>query len=171
MFEDLGETFSEKEGIVSVGYAVGLGRLTYGLNLKSVSQDIGGAAGSSMGVDAGAYYRPHRLLSVGASVQNLVSPKITLVDEEEELVRSLRAGLALRFFSGDLLMTSDLVQTKYMDTSFRMGLEAWPAAATRPARRLRCRARTHERRRWLPRSRTGNSTTLTSARIWAPRTW
>ncbi len=124
--EDLGETFSEKEGIISLAYANGFGRLTYGVNLKSVSQNIGGASGSSMGLDLGLYYRPHRLLSLGASVQNLVEPAITLVEEEEKLARSMRAGFALRFFRGRMLMTTDLVKTEFMDTSFRSGLEIWP---------------------------------------------
>ncbi len=124
--EDLGETFSEKEGIFSLGYANGFGRLSYGVNLKSVSQDIGGASGSSMGMDLGLYYRPHRLLSLGASVQNLVEPAITLVEEEEKLARSMRAGFALRFFRGRMMVTSDLVKTEFMDTSFRSGLEIWP---------------------------------------------
>ncbi len=123
---DLGETFSEKEGIFSLGYANGFGRLTYGLNLKSVSQDIGGASGNSMGLDFGLYYRPHRLLSLGASVQNLIQPKITLIEEEEKLAKSMRAGLALRFFRGRMVMTTDLVKTEFMDTSFRSGLEIWP---------------------------------------------
>ena len=126
LFEDTGETFSEDEGIFSLGYANSMGRLSYGVNLKSVSQDIGGASGSGLGIDAGVYFRPHRLLSVGAAVQNLVAPKITLIETEEELARSLRVGLALRFFNNRLLMSSDVVKTDYMDTSFRAGLEAWP---------------------------------------------
>jgi hypothetical protein len=123
---DLDETFSEKEGIFSLGYANGRGRFSYGLSFKAVSQDIGGAAGSGTGLDAGFMFRPHRLLSLGASVQNLVSPRITLVEEEEELVRSTRAGLALRFFKNRMRVTADVVKTKYMDTSFRSGLEIEP---------------------------------------------
>jgi len=123
--QDLGETFSETEGIFSLGYANNFGRLAFGLNLKSVSQDIGGASGSSTGLDAGVFFRPHRLLSVGASVQNLIEPKITLVEEEEKLARSMRAGLALRFFRGRMLVTSDIVKTEFMDTSYRSGLELW----------------------------------------------
>ncbi len=124
--QDLGETFSEQEGIFSLGYANNFGRLAFGVNLKSVSQDIGGASGSSTGLDAGVFFRPHRLLSVGAAVQNLIEPKITLVEEEEKLARSMRAGLALRFFRGRMLMTSDIVKTEFMDSSFRSGLELWP---------------------------------------------
>ena len=59
---DLDETFSEKEGIFSLGYANGRGRFTYGLNLKAVSQDIGGASGSGTGMDAGLRRQPARLL-------------------------------------------------------------------------------------------------------------
>jgi len=123
---DSDDTFSEKEGIFSLGYANGFGRFNYGINLKSVSQDIGGASGNSMGLDAGLYYRPHRLLSMGVAVQNLIEPKITLIDEEEKLARSMRAGLALRFFRGRMVMSTDLVKTEFMDTSFRSGLEIWP---------------------------------------------
>ncbi len=124
---DLDETFSEKEGIISLGYANGGSRFTYGVNLKAANQDIGGASGSSTGLDAGLMFRPHRRLSVGVAIQNLIAPKITLIDEEEELVRSARAGLALRFFHNRLRMTTDLVKTKFMDTSFRSGLEVAPS--------------------------------------------
>ncbi len=120
---DLGETFSEKEGIFSLGYANGGSRFTYGVNLKAVTQNIGGASGSSTGLDVGVMFRPHRLLSFGASIQNIVTPKITLIDEEEKLARSTRAGLGLRFFQGRLRVNTDLVQTEYMDASFRSGME------------------------------------------------
>ncbi len=151
--QDLDEVFSETEGIFSLGYANNFGRLAFGLNLKSVSQDIGGASGSSTGLDAGVFFRPHRLLSLGASVQNLIEPKITLVEEEEKLARSLRAGLALRFFRGRLLMTSDIVKTEFMDASYRSGLEVWPL------RSLGLRA-----------GYAGSSITPTSRPTWAPRT-
>ena len=124
--EDLDETFSERETVISLGWAGSYKRFAYGGTVKAVSQDIGGASGGSMGVDVGAYYRPHRLLSIGGAVQNLVTPKITLVDTEEEYAQSARVGLALRFFNSNLLLSSDIVKTKWMDTSFRTGLEAWP---------------------------------------------
>jgi hypothetical protein len=127
LYEDLSETFSEQEGIVSLGWAGGGSRLSYGVNLKSVSQEIGGVSDNSMGMDVGLYFRPHRLLSIGGSVQNLLAPKITLIDEEEELVKSYRGGMALRFFNNRLMMSADLVKTEFMDTSFRTGVEVWPA--------------------------------------------
>ena len=126
---DLSETFSEQEGIITLGWGPSWNRFAFGGAIKSVSQDIGGASGNAMGMDVGAYYRPHQMLSVGAAIQNAISPKITLVDEEEELARSGRIGLALRFFNSRLMVSSDLVKTKWMDTSVRTGLEAWPVRA------------------------------------------
>ena len=126
LFEDLDETFSEKEGIVSLSYARGGGRFAYGLTLKSVSQNIGGAKGNSSGMDAGVYFRPHRNLSLGAALQNLVAPRLTLDQDEEKLAQSLRGGIALRFFNNRLLVVNDIVKTEHMDASFRSGIEVWP---------------------------------------------
>ena len=129
LFTDLDETFSEDEGIFSLSWAKALGRLSFGFAVKSVSQDIGGATGSGTGLDVGAHYRPHRALGLGVAIQNVVAPKLTLVSDEEELPRSVRAGLALSVFQGRLQMTTDAVKTRWMDTSYRMGLEMWPLRA------------------------------------------
>jgi hypothetical protein len=126
LYEDLDATFSEQEGVFSLSYANGGGRFAYGVTLKHVSQNVDDNKGSGTGLDLGIYFRPHRNLSFGAAIQNAVAPKITLDESEEELVRSARAGIALRFFNNRLLVMSDLVNTRYMDTSFRSGLELWP---------------------------------------------
>ncbi len=129
IFEDLDESFSEREGAFCLSFARGSGRFAWGLNLKSVSQNVGGSKGSGTGVDVGVYLRPHRNLSLGAAVQNLVAPEITLEEDAEKLVRSVRGGLALRFFNNRLLALADLVKTEYMDASFHTGLEVWPTRA------------------------------------------
>ncbi len=126
LFTDLDETFSEDEGIFALGWGKGFGRLSFGLNLKTVRQNIGGASGSGTGLDLGAHYRPHRALGIGLSVQNAIAPKIVLIEDEEQLPRSLRGGLALNFFKSRLQMSADVVQTEWMDTSVHGGLEAWP---------------------------------------------
>lgn len=77
-------------------------------------------------MDAGVYLRPHRNLSLGAAVQNLSAPEITLEEEAEKLARSVRGGVALRFFNNRLLALADIVKTEYMDASFHSGLEVWP---------------------------------------------
>lgn len=126
VFTDLDETFDETEGVFSVGWARAMRRLAVGLSLKTVQQNIGGASGSGTGLDLGAYYRPHRTLGLGVAVQNALAPTITLVDSEEKLNRSLRAGLAVNFFQNRLQMSFDAVRTEWMDTSYRAGLETWP---------------------------------------------
>jgi hypothetical protein len=126
LYNDLGESFSETEGIFSLGWAKAFGRLSAGAAIKTVRQDIGGAAGSGTGLDLGLHYRPHQALGLGVSVQNALAPKIVLLEDEEELPYSLRGGLALAFFQGRLQMTADAVRTRWMDTSFRAGLETWP---------------------------------------------
>jgi len=127
VYEDLGETFDETEGVFSLSWARALGRVSLGMALKSVRQEIGGASGSGTGIDLGAYYRPHRNLGLGVAVQNAVQPTLQLLNDEEKINRSVRAGLALSFFQNRLHMTSDVVRTEWMDTSYRAGLEAWPA--------------------------------------------
>jgi hypothetical protein len=122
---DLEETFSEKEGLFSLSYARGSGRFAWGFNLKSVSQNIDGAKGNGLGADLGIFFRPHRNLSFGGSVQNILQPEITLADEAEKLARTYRGGVALRFFNNRLMIMSDLVKTDYMDVSFASGLEWW----------------------------------------------
>ncbi len=126
MYTDLDETFSEDEGIFSLGWARPFGRFALGVTLKTVRQNIGGASGSGTGADLGLHYRPHQAIGLGVAVQNALAPKIILVEDEEELPYSLRGGLSLRFFQGRLLMTADAVRTRWMDTSFHGGLELWP---------------------------------------------
>jgi hypothetical protein len=124
--QDLAESFSEKEGVFALSYARGGGRLAWGVSLKSVSQNIGGSRGSSLGADLGIFFRPHRHLSFGAACQNALAPEITLEEEAEKLARSLRGGAALRFFNNRLLVISDLVKTEYMDAGLQSGVEMWP---------------------------------------------
>ncbi len=125
LFEDIGEEFSEKEGVISISYAVGNSRMGWGVTGKSVSQDIDGYSGSGIGVDAGFYLRPNRHLGLGVSVQNLVAPEITLDQEPEKMARTLRAGGALRFFNNRLLMIADILKTEEMDLKFQGGVESW----------------------------------------------
>ncbi len=126
LFEDLDATFSQNESIYSLAWARALGRISFGLAVKTVSQSIAGARGSGTGLDLGLHYRPHHALGLGLSLQNATAPKLTLVEDVEELPHSVRAGLALTFFQGRLAMTADAVNTRWMDPSYNFGLETWP---------------------------------------------
>lgn len=129
LYDDLGETFSETEGAFALSYARGGNRWSWGVTLKSVSHTIAGASGHGMGADLGLYLRPHRTLSFGFAVQNVLAPEITLDQEPEKLARSIRGGTALRFFNDRFVAMADIVKTELMDPSFRSGLEVWPSRA------------------------------------------
>jgi hypothetical protein len=126
LYEDLDETFGQRESIFSLAYARAFGRLAVGAAVKTLSQRIDGTSGSGTGLDLGLHYRPHPMLGLGAAVQNALAPKIILLEDEEELAYSVRAGLALKVFQGRLEMSADVVRTRWMDTGYRFGLETWP---------------------------------------------
>ena len=80
-YPQVDETFSEDEGIFSFSWAKGIDRFSFGINLKTVRQSIGGASGSGTGLAVGAHCRPHRALGLGFAVQNVAAPKIELIED------------------------------------------------------------------------------------------
>ena len=94
-----------------------LAGLNIGLSAKYVYMDLYGHTGGSVGLDAGVSGRfkgpvllgNRSILAVGAAVQNLVPPSITLVSEKEVLESIYRIGMALhlpviyRMLSSDTL--------------------------------------------------------------------
>jgi hypothetical protein len=126
LFEDLDETFKESSSFLGLGYAYHWGRVTWGVNLKSVSQQVAGAKGSGFGADIGLYLRPHRTLSLGFSLQNALAPQLTLDQGTETFARTMRIGSALHLFRNRLVVGTDLVRTDDMDANLRSGIEVWP---------------------------------------------
>ncbi len=126
LWEDLGDTFDESEGVFSLSYARGGSRFGWGVSFKSISQDIGGVTGSGIGADVGLYLRPDRRLSLGLAWQNALQPEITLDDVPEKLARTLRGGFALHFFDDRLLLLTDIIKTDDMDMNVQGGMEWHP---------------------------------------------
>ena len=127
LFEDLPETFKQGSSFLGLAYARTQGRWTWGVNLKTISQDLAGNQGTGFGVDLGLYLRPHSSLSLGFSLQNAIAPTVTLDQESERYPRTLRGGMALHLFHNRMLVSSDLVKTEEMQAKLRSGLEFWPA--------------------------------------------
>jgi len=125
-FEDLDNTFSEKEGIFALSYARGTSRLGWGVTFKSIQQDINGLAGTAVGADLGLYLRPDRRMSLGLSWQNALQPEITLDQYPEKLARTVRGGAVFRFWNNRFQTMLDLIKTDDMDLDFQGGLEVWP---------------------------------------------
>lgn len=129
LFEDLDETFSESSGYFGLSYARSHGRWAWGVTAKSVTQNVAGASGGSVGADVGLYFRPHRSIGFGISAQNILAPEITLEEEPEQFARTVRFGTALHFFRNRFTVSTDLVKTELMDIDIRGGAEFWPDRA------------------------------------------
>jgi len=126
LWEDLGDTFDESEGVFALSYARGGSHFGWGVNFKSITQDVGGVSGSGVGADLGLYLRPERRVSMGIAWQNALQPEVTLDDYPEKLARTLRGGFALHFFNNRLLALTDIVKTDDMDLNVQGGMEWRP---------------------------------------------
>ena len=126
LWDDLGDTFSESEGVFTLTYARGGSRFGWGVSFKSITQDVGGVTGSGVGADVGLYLRPERRVSLGIAWQNALQPEVTLDDYPEKLARTLRGGFALHFFNDRLLALTDIVKTDDMDLNVQGGMEWRP---------------------------------------------
>ncbi len=126
LFEDLGETFNQHESAFSLSYARRIAGVAMGMNVKAVSQSIGGLSGSGFGGDLGVYYRPTHLFSVGAVAQNLLQPELRLDQDAELWARSYRAGAAFYLHGGRVIGLTDVGLIDGGDTRLSGGMEAWP---------------------------------------------
>jgi len=126
IYHDLGNTFTESEGVFSASYARGGSRFGYGTTLKSINQQINGLNGTGFGVDVGMYLRPDRRLSLGLSVQNAIQPEITLDQYPEKMARTLRTGFVLHLLSKKLLVLGDVSKTEFSGSYFSGGIEVQP---------------------------------------------
>jgi len=88
---DTPTTFDIGNSMLQLGWAIVLpaeytpdiisGKISLGLGVKSVAQQIDAASGSGTGADAGLLYRHNKGFSIGVVVQNIMPPSITLVSQ------------------------------------------------------------------------------------------
>jgi hypothetical protein len=126
IYNDLGSTFTESEGVFTASYARGGSRFGYGITAKSVTQQINGISGSGFGADVGMYLRPDKRLSLGISLQNAIQPEITLDQYPEKLSRTLRSGFVIHLLSEKLLLLGDISKTEFSGSYFSSGIEVCP---------------------------------------------
>jgi hypothetical protein len=109
-------------GTVGWGQAVG-DRLALGGNVKFINQNLAGTTGSGFAADLGALVDvvPDRLM-LGVSVLNL-GPKMKTGTTDEDLPRTLTAGLAFRAIPRKLLFAVDGSKEKATDFQLRLGGE------------------------------------------------
>jgi hypothetical protein len=98
-----------------------------GLSGKQFRQKIYNTTRSSMGVDAGVFYRPYDWWRIGASARNLVKPKIG----PDEFPLTYRYGTAFWLWENQIRLAADMEKSSVRDGRLHLGIEfvddrTWP---------------------------------------------
>lgn len=125
---DLDETFANSENSLQVSLARRFGLFSVAATYRNVNQSLAGYSGSGNGVDLSFFSRPTRHFSMGLTLQNVVSPSITLVNSADHYPATLRLGGALHLMDGRVLSTFDLQRVGDAPLGFFTGLEVWSGA-------------------------------------------
>ena len=128
-------TSSESEIAVGFGRAIG-GAWSVGGAAKIQSQNVAGASGSGLGVDAGVTVQPllaagigvpwAERLSLGLAVRNLIEPSVRLDEASVPDPSVIRTGVAYR--SRWTTTALELERPRGVGTRFRFGTEFTPHA-------------------------------------------
>ena len=122
-----GEKFEDKELGVIASYANNItDQVRLGLNLKFVSQTLWNEKGSGMGLDIGALYEPAYNVTVGIMAQNLISPKITLLENSNSIPRNLAFGLSYKPMEEKILLATAIDKSGGRSVKFHLGAEVHP---------------------------------------------
>lgn len=126
---------NEAAGMMSLAHSwafLGDSRIHIGSTVKMVRQNIDTKSASGFGLDAGFLWGPGspsgilEPLSIGLSVQNLVAPKLKLVNEEDKFPLSATLGIAYRLASGKCIVAVDVNKTQNRNVKPHFGTEIRP---------------------------------------------
>ncbi len=136
---ELGEGgVSESAAILSYGtrlqMADGGWQIAVGTNLKVVNQNVNTKSDTGYGIDLGVLWSGKVVsgrvvenlftpLTVGFSLQNIIAPQLTLIDEADEYPLSATLGLSYKFFNDSLLTAVDLNKTANRQVKVHLGTE------------------------------------------------
>jgi len=117
-------------------------RLSLGASLKLIHERVMRYSGNGQGIDLGLLYQPLDVLNIGLSLQNILQPKVTLIDDPDVYDINLKAGVALRTFSNRLTLTADINKLVDEKAYFCGGLEfsPWDKPASPSLKRVDLRA-------------------------------
>lgn len=124
-----GNTFSDTEYGIIASYASSITEnIHLGANLKLVHQSIWDDSGSGMGLDLGGLYQPLYNLTFGLMLQDLVEPKIQLLEDGEEyaIPRQLRFGMAYKLMDDKVLLAAGVDKASGRSPKVHLGTEIEP---------------------------------------------
>jgi hypothetical protein len=100
-------------------------RLALGLNAKLVQQSVEDFSANGFGFDLGGLFDVTPTVRVGASLQNLGGPNLTLRTAEESYPVHARVGLAVRVLGGRGLLTAEMDKSGEQSLGLHGGTEYW----------------------------------------------
>jgi len=124
-----GEKFEDKELGIITSYGNSITDQIYlGANLKFVRQSIWDEKGSGIGLDLGGLYEPIYGLTFGLMLQDLIEPKIKLLEDGEtySIPRKIRLGAAYKIMEDRVLIAADIDKASGRSVKFHIGTEVKP---------------------------------------------
>jgi hypothetical protein len=102
--------------------------LGLGLNMKSMVSKIAQYGAVGIGADFGAFLFPRGNLTFGVTCQNILGPKLTHDEQEDEVPITIRGGAALKLYEGRAIIAVDVVKNllDYTDVEPHVGIEFVP---------------------------------------------
>lgn len=102
--------------------------LGLGLNVKSMISKIAQYGAVGIGADLGMFLFPRRNFTIGITCQNLLGPKLTYIDETDEVPITFRGGAALKLYDGRAIIAVDVSKNVLDYTSIEphVGIEFVP---------------------------------------------
>ncbi len=117
-------------------------RISLGVSLKLIHQRVMRYSGNSQGVDLGILYELLDELNIGLALQNVLQPKVTLIDDPDVYKINLKAGVALNTFYNRLTLTADINKLVDEKAYLCAGVEfsPWERATSSSLKRVDLRA-------------------------------
>lgn len=103
---------------INENLALGVRVNAYGVNVQQLS-------GAGFGADAGIMYKPFDFLTLGATLENVVKPSISVSGRAEDIPQRYILGLAGNYGISDfkMLVSADLVAGERENLKYRAGAE------------------------------------------------
>lgn len=100
--------------------------LSFGMNLKYLSETLAGVTATAYAADAGLLYKSLSGFGLGVSAQN-IGTAVKFINEEGALPMTLRAGMSYQkdVLSQPLTLALDAVKPNDRDAYFGTGIEYW----------------------------------------------
>ncbi len=120
-------TFEENDLAIFLSYGIVVfDRLSAGSSLKIVNQTLGVYSDTAFGLDVACMYTPFDFVSLGFVFENLIPPKLRLINEPENYPYGFKLGSSFKIFDSKLIIDVDADQIGSRDVKLHGGVEYSP---------------------------------------------